>query len=315
MKKIILPLLLLVLVLTSCGGGSDDSGTSCGNVTNFTVTQNNENITVSLNSTATPLYYEVSVNSTPQTNVNPNNGFIRTMSTVTQTFNFFSDLNLQAGNTYLFYVRTACTDGSKSKWSAPVSLTASSFCFIPVELGITYSGQNVAFKWATNDTNSTSYKVEYGPQGFTQGAGTTVQVNNTLYSGMTMYAQTSYDFYVAAFCSNSQQWSSWAGPYTYFSETNQNACTLPLSLFTQLESQNTTTAYYSLHWTYNGETNFEYAVVVHNTTIGLSSIHPADTFGWPTVVLNRNYDYDFYMRSVCSDGSKTAWTGPVVIYP
>ena len=312
MKKIILPLLLLFVVLTSCAGG-DDGGSSCGNISGFTAVQQNEKININLTSTATPLYYEVSVNQMPQTNVNPSNGTIRTMNTTSQSFNL-NDINMLPGYTYLFYVRTACTDGSLSKWSAPVSVTATSFCYVPVDLGMTSNGLDAAFKWTTSDSNTSYFQVEYGPQGFTPGSGTTVQVNSSLYSDMTMLAGQTYDFYVRAYCTAALGWSSWAGPYTYLSVGNQNACTIPLNLAYSIDAYSGAIAHVVLQWNWNGEEHFEYAVVHHGDPIGASDIYTADTSGWPTRWLNHSYDWDFYVRAVCNDGSRTPWTAPIVMY-
>lgn len=317
MKKIFLPFLFLSLLITSCGG-SDSNDSACGNVASFTAIQQNENVTVTLNSTATPLYYEVSVNQTPQSNINPNNGTIKTMTTTTQTFSL-GELNMLPGYTYVFYVRTACTDGSKSKWSNPVSLGAEDYCYIPKNLGMTYSGVNAAFKWDADSfspTPPTYYQVEYGLEGFTHGSGTTVQVNTTQYSAMTMLAGHTYDFYVRAYCNVSLGWSSWAGPYTYLSVDNQNTCSMPLNPSAEVENYSGSSVNIGLHWLYNGESNFEYALMRHGYIPSPSDIHTHNNPAtYPVMVVNRYYDYDFYVRAVCSDGSRTNWTTPVVVYP
>ncbi len=311
MQNILLSLFLIIIVSAGCNPVPDATGVSCGNVSSFTVVQHSESILVSLNSNVTPLYYEVSVNLASQPNLNPKNGVIKIMDTVSKTFTM-AELGMQPGLTYLFYVRTACEN--KSKWSAPISITASSSCDIPTNLEFIYDGSDVAFKWSTNDINTSFYQVEYGNQGFVKGTGTVVQVNGQQYSGMTLYANQGYDFYVRAYCNGSAAWSSWVGPSNYYSITHQNPRSLPLGLNYNIVNKTVSNATIALHWVFNGATLFDYAVVHRNAAITASDIHSATTNNWPKIIIDRYNDYDFYMRSTDNNGSKSAWSAPISIY-
>ena len=85
----------------------------------------------------------------------------------------------------------------------PTSLNVSGLIDTEVNLG-----------WLENGT-ATTWNIEYGPTGFTQGSGTTltgVTANPYTLSGLT--PQTAYQFYVQADC-GAGSLSTWSNPYTF----------------------------------------------------------------------------------------------------
>lgn len=103
----------------------------------------------------------------------------------------------------------------------PNSLSASNITANSADLGWTATG------------SETQWDIEYGAQGFTQGAGTTVTgVTSNPYNLTGLSANTAYDFYVRADCGGSGT-SAWAGPFSF--STLCNAFTAPYT-----ESFNTT---------------------------------------------------------------------------
>lgn len=96
-------------------------------------------------------------------------------------------------------------------------------CNLPIGIafsGITTSGANVAWTHPT----STSFKFEYGVSGFTQGTGVTDTTSSlsSMLSGLA--ANTTYDFYVQAYCGTSDS-SGYSGPFSF--TTLCSAATLP----------------------------------------------------------------------------------------
>jgi len=66
-------------------------------------------------------------------------------------------------------------------------------------------------------SSAASFAVEYGVAGFELGQGTEVKPTATSYLVTGLEADTYYDFYVKAYCSDVDE-SSWAGPYTFKTE-------------------------------------------------------------------------------------------------
>lgn len=315
MKKVFFILTAFVL-LNSCSKNDQPAPiipvSTCAKVATVNVSQQSDVLQFTMTATtATALFYEISYQFTNSGNIDPNFGSIFSTTTLSVSKEI-NTLNISTDNTYIFYARAVCEDGSKSGWSTPISLQVTSYCNKPTDLGFSSFGNFWGFTW-TGNTDTSYYQVQYGPQNFSLGAGTTIQTNSTYYTGMGMAANTTYDFYVRSYCSSALGWSSWSGPYTYLSVGNQNLCSMPTNLSYIIESTNSQTAWVSLHWAYNGETNFEYTVVPHNQAVTIGTIGAAGTSGWPTINRNRYTSYDYYIRSVCSNGNKTAWAGPLLI--
>ena len=66
---------------------------------------------------------------------------------------------------------------------------------------------------------ATTWNIEYGPTGYTQGSGTTVSgVTSNPYVLMSLSPATTYDYYVQADCGSTDGVSTWVGPYTFTTE-------------------------------------------------------------------------------------------------
>lgn len=312
MKKIIFGILIISLFINAC---SKDSSTNeptntanpCKSITSFTVVQQSGSLVFNIVSDSSPLYYEVSYQQASATPVaDYGSKFIINGLTATKTI---TELAISQSATYVFYIRAICSSESSSDWSSPKALTISSYCNSPTNLS--YGGGYLV--WTDNtDDYPMNAQIQYGPAGFTLGTGTTINAGNTEnHSGFTFTPNTNYEFYVRTFCNDSQMWSPWSEPVNY--QNGNSPCNLPSNLSHQIESLNSTYAYVALQWAYNGNTNFEYTVVLHGASANSGTIFTASTSGWPVVNLNRSYTYDFYMRTVCSNGARTAWTSPYLI--
>lgn len=300
---------MLMLMSTGCTKSDSNNGgntNACASVNSFTVTQVNDKINININCSYTPLYFELSTQSA-SSNPDPNFGYMTSLSG-TNTSIALSDAGVNTnGGLYVFYVRAICASDSRSNWSTAQAVTIAPYCISPSNITMN-SG---TLSWNTNGGNNSTHQVQYGPTGFAIGSGTTINASNTWATNFVMNYNSTYDFYVRTFCPSGNAWSGWVGPVSY---TNlQNACNLPTNLSRQIESVGTTYTTVSLRWSSNGGTDFEYMVVTHGSPIANATIYSATNTGWPVVQLNRSYTYDFYMRTVCSDGSRTAWTTPYLI--
>jgi hypothetical protein len=64
------------------------------------------------------------------------------------------------------------------------------------------------------NSNATSWNIEWGPGGFSQGWGTVVNANTNPYTLNGLNEGYTYSYYVQSIC-NGSEYSSWAGPYTF----------------------------------------------------------------------------------------------------
>lgn len=95
-----------------------------------------------------------------------------------------------------------------------VNITPAPTCPQPTNIAVLDATNNTAVLQWTNGGSETQWQIEYGPQGFTQGTGTTIIVNSNpgVISGLT--ASIFYDAYVGAICSPGDS-SFWTGIATF----------------------------------------------------------------------------------------------------
>lgn len=210
-----------------------------------------------------------------------------------------------------FLVITAC----KKKDTSPTeeTETPANACSKPVSLSVFTIGPEVTFKW--NDDNAPGaayYQFEYGPTGFAHGSGTLGTTSLKYTNTISLTAGTAYQFYVRGYCDATGGFSDWAGPFSYYSNTNHNLCTAPGNVQYTIEVNGFSEPVgANFTWAHNGESNFEYVIVANGASPSNGNIHSISfSQGTPTMMLTQNTDYDFYVRAVCQDGNKTSWTGP-----
>ena len=146
--------------------------------------------------------------------------FIYAISDGTNPYSAFGPIptNLAAGT---YYVKIQAANAQVSspitlvigQPTAPTALTATNVSYYHATLGWTASG------------NETSWVVEYGPTGFTQGSGTTIIANQDSLNISGLLANSCYQFYVKAGCVTN---SAWAGPFAFCTDPGflawDNAC-------------------------------------------------------------------------------------------
>ncbi|MFK7946256.1 MAG: fibronectin type III domain-containing protein, partial [Saprospiraceae bacterium] len=102
--------------------------------------------------------------------------------------------SLSASTTYYYAVRAVCSAGNTNAWSTVESFTT--LCAVPSALSASnITSNSTDLDWTENGT-ATSWEVEYGASGFTQGSGTTITVNAKPYALSGLMPNTTYDFYV-----------------------------------------------------------------------------------------------------------------------
>lgn len=117
-------------------------------------------------------------------------------------------------------------------------------CIEPTVLNASNLTINSAELSWTEMGTATAWNIEYGPVGFTQGSGTTVNgvTNSYVLTGLT--DNTEYDYYVQASCGGTAGSSYWVGPYTFTTACN------PFGNFTEdfesLSSEEIPNCWYSL---------------------------------------------------------------------
>ncbi|TPD66067.1 hypothetical protein [Flavobacterium microcysteis] len=194
---------------------------------------------------------------------------------------------------FLFVLLMGCSGGDDGGSSCG-KVESVTFSTTPAAVTLYFTGGN----------NANSFKVEYGPSGFTQGTGTSVVTSNTQVEITELIPSTTYDFYITGICSASES----SAPYKLSSVTTQaSQCTGTTSVqFGQLAPDQI-----DLQFTYSGG-YAEYYEVEYGTagfTLGTGT-KTTTSFGTSSKNLTgiqASTTYDFYVRSSCVSGEKTPY--------
>jgi len=123
-------------------------------------------------------------------------------------------LNLPSPNSTYFIAFEGIDDYGRGVGVDDVTVEESPACADPTtqtETSITATSADLGWSQAGGIT---TWIIEWGSQGFTQGSGTTVQTTSNPHNLSGLTASTSYDWYVRAYCGAGDS-SAWAGPSTF----------------------------------------------------------------------------------------------------
>lgn len=163
---------------------------------------------------------------------------------------------------------------------------------------VTFSLQGVA---------DSDFEIEYGPQGFTQGGGTSVNFTGFT-TNFTVTAYGTYDVYYRSKCHNGGV-SDWNGPRSVVVDGGTSSCWIPVAL-----NMNTYLSPYRFEWEqYNGNF-FDVEYGPTGFTIGNGTRIRTNNEFTDDAILHAGITYDFYVRANCGGSTFSSWGGPYSVY-
>lgn len=306
--KSIYLLLIGILCLTACQK-EESKGTE---ITSFSVVKSNNELIFNFSASDQNIqYYEIIYSNS---NSSHRGDFTTTeTSTITKTI---SELSIESGGIYTFNIYAKLSDLSVISWSNAVLLNFGDFCEPPH--GLNFNGYFGLIWNNYNNTTSTSYyEMSYGVTGTSASAGEKITTNNTSSRDMVLEQGKVYDFYVRGYCNNTLGWSDWAGPLTHYASENFNICIPPSNLSFSIVRDSLSRPFGAeCTWEDNGgNSDYELNLVSNGSSPTSGNIETVNSAATSVTVfygpLTRNRDYDFYVRSICKDGTPTSWTGPL----
>lgn len=137
-------------------------------------------------------------------------------NTTTNPYNF---TNLASGVTYEMYVQDTCQGTGAGIWMGPFTFSGE-VCMNPSQLNaINITGSGATLTWTNNTPSASSFDIEWGLPGFTQGTGIPVNGVGLPYTLNGLGLNTSYAYYVRTVCGQNNT-SGWAGPFTFTTLNN-----------------------------------------------------------------------------------------------
>ncbi|WP_196891612.1 T9SS type A sorting domain-containing protein [Aureivirga marina] len=215
--------------------------------------------------------------------------------------------NLNANTSYDIYVKNVCSDSNKSDWTTVENFSTLEEVIVTCELPTAISIQEITQTTAKISwENTTNVEIIYGEAGFDiTSEGTTISATGNEKVIENLIANTSYDIYVKNVCSDSNK-SDWT-IVENFSTLEEVIVTCEKPEDIEIEDIETTTA--KVKWDSEienteilyGETGFDI------TSEGTNFIVLEDD-DYELENLSSNTTYDVYLRTICSDSSKSEWT-------
>ena len=138
---------------------------------------------------------------------------IGTGSNLVSSSNTYTLTNLNSANNYDVYVQAICSPTEVSLWVGPLNFTTLEVCPSPTNLSDSNTTANSADLYWTVGGSETSWVIEYGTSGFSQGSGTVVSATTNPYVLTGLVSSTDYDYYLKADCGTDT--SFWAGPHSF----------------------------------------------------------------------------------------------------
>ncbi|UMY64685.1 MULTISPECIES: fibronectin type III domain-containing protein [unclassified Flavobacterium] len=155
----------------------------------------------------------------------------------------------------------------------------------------------------TADANS--YRIEYGPTGFTPGSGQSMTTSTSYVTVSGLTPSTTYDVYVTSICSA----ESTSKPYELSSiTTNPSECTGTASVSVTQYSTTTASLYFSYTNSQPNHYELEYGLQGFTRGTGTRLSTTGSDYTIDLSNLQTSTAYDFYIRAVCYDTDGTPWT-------
>jgi len=139
-------------------------------------------------------------------------GYGTTLQNINSTNYSLSGLN--SSTSYDYYVQAICSNGDLSYWTGPYSFATLVTCPQPNNLAANNITSNSADLSWTVGGSETSWNIEYGLSGFTQGSGLISNSTSPSHILSGLSSSTFYEYYVQAQCGTNDL-SFWTGPFIF----------------------------------------------------------------------------------------------------
>ena len=227
-----------------------------------------------------------------------------TGTTVQANTNSYVVTGLLDDTPYEFYVKANCgTDWISENWVRVLATTQSGgvTCDAPTGVNATVADNAVTVNWTAN-TGNISFEIEYGPRGFSHGAGTTTTATTAPAVISNLDYETQYDLYVRAIC-DLNTYSAYSNVVTFTTGQRPSEDCEPVSNLTVTEITDNTA---HVAWTPAEGTDTWQIVVTDAQGANVADEVRTESF-YDLAGLTAGKDYTVKVRTVCVDNNFSAY--------
>jgi chitodextrinase len=214
----------------------------------------------------------------------------------------FSVGNLSSNTQYEWEVKTLCTNGGESAFSAVATFTtlAPPTCVAPTGLSTTAITTNSAtFNWDPV-SGAGNYRVTWHVAGNPTWQTALVSAASTSYLATGLLASTNYEWKVKSICSNTGE--SDYSPAEAFTTLAPASCTAPTGLTTTNITANSAT----FNWTaVSGAANYRVSWHIAGNPTWQTTLVAAPTTSYTATGLASNTQYEWKVKTLCTGGGES----------
>ena len=220
-------------------------------------------------------------------------------TTVPTTLPIYTINGLMGDMQYDFRVRAICGANWQSEGWTGITITTlygDVPCEAPTHVNAVVAGNAATVSWFAN-TGNISFKLEYGPRGFTHGTGLVTTATSSPFTLSGLDYETDYDVYVQAVC-DQDTYSAWSAVASFTTESEGPEYCPPV---TALVANHVTESTALLSWM-PGTSGDEWEVVVTDAA-GITIVEASTTERqFALTDLTPGTTYIAKVRTVCGDG-------------
>ncbi|MCQ2283046.1 MAG: fibronectin type III domain-containing protein [Bacteroidales bacterium] len=206
---------------------------------------------------------------------------------------------------YYASVQAQCEPEIFSEWSDTIEFSTPTCPSVSEVTATDISLYRATIQWNSSDS-ATSWEIEYGVPGFTQGHGNLVSTDTTSYTITGLDAMTEYAVYVRSICSEGI-YSTWSHMLTF--------TTLPCPVATNIEVTDITHNSAHISWSQDSFAtawSIEYGLAGFQLGTGQTAV--VDTPYYFITNLEPYHLYYVYISTLCADGVYSDWSTEQHVY-
>ena len=201
---------------------------------------------------------------------------------------------LNENTDYVIAVRAICSDEDASDWTS-INFTMPTICAVPTGVAVVEKDQNSAtLTWNAGD--ATAWVVEYGPDGFVLGEGTTVTLDENTLTLDNLNTYSVYNVYVKADCGLGYT-SAWSPVYSFKTDCGPITITDQNPWFESFDYYANTSSYSNFDncWKTQGNAKiYSYSATTTSTVKNHSGRSSAEMYGTESILVLPEFTNDIH---------------------
>lgn len=177
------------------------------------------------------------------------------------------------------------------------------------------SNTTVKVKWLL-DFQTSKYDIEYGEENFELGQGTKTTTTEQSIILQDLKPETSYTFYVRAFCNDDSKNTEWSKPFNFTTSKNNELCAIESLIIPPQGVDQPSVGDDYINISFQGNNDIETFKIQYGKSgfnLGEGIIKTPEHSFYFIKNLTPSTNYDIYVQGVCKNYGYSEWYGPLTV--